>query len=98
MEAKEIRKELEENYGYTFVEKDEWQFNFIMGLITDINEVVKKNALLADVSVPLPSISEMEEKRKVLCDRIKDTEHRFGFGTGFDYCYEWITQTGTKGQ
>lgn len=50
MEAKEIRKELEENYGYTFVEKDEWQFNFIMGLITDVSEVVKKNALLACVS------------------------------------------------
>ena len=35
---------------------------------------------------------DIEMNRKV--DNITHPEHKFGFITGFQYCYEWVTKTG----
>jgi hypothetical protein len=55
------------------------------------------NAPLVDVSGSLPTEDEKDIEMNRKADRITHAEHKFGFITGFQYCYEWITKTGEYG-
>jgi hypothetical protein len=41
-----------------------------------------------------PTEAEKDIEMNTKADRISHAEHKFGFITGFQYCYEWITKTG----
>ena len=52
------------------------------------------NCAIFDVSGSLPSEEDKEVEMMKKANRITHEEHRFGFITGFEYCYEWLTKTG----
>jgi len=72
-------------------------FREIENIINSVNSyknATHKKCTLPVVRFPLPTLEESEVERNKNVDRITNKEHKFGFGVGFDYCYEWITKTG----